>query len=192
MTTNPFGDNTYNALQATVRKRIGSSILGAIYTYSKAINNANGDNGDGTLWRTFPVSYTLDKQIAGFNRPQNFQFFYVYQLPFGKNHTWINHGWEPWVVGNWQLSGTLSRESGLPFSVGTNSNINAGGQANSATQTGPLQILGGHDGNDPYYTGSSFTNPAAGVLGTTGHYLGGVFGPGLFAWNASISRIFPF
>ena len=30
------------------------------------------------------------------------------------------------------------------------------------------------------------------MLGTTGHYLGGVFGPGLFAWNASISRIFPF
>lgn len=188
----PFGDNTYNALQATVRKRIGSSLLGASYTFSKAINNANGDNGDGTLWRTYPVSYTLDKQIAGFNRPQNFQFFYVYQLPFGKNHTWLNHGWESWVVGNWQLSGTLSRESGLPFGVGTTSNINAGGQANSATQIAPVQILGGHDGNDPYFSGSSFVNPAAGVLGTTGHYLGGVFGPGLFAWNASISRIFPF
>jgi hypothetical protein len=67
------------------------------------------------------------------------------------------------------LSGTLSRESGLPFGVGATSNINAGGQANSATQIGPVQILG-----------------------ATGHYLGGVFGPGLFAWNASISRIFPF
>ncbi len=188
----PFGDNTYNALQATVRKRIGASIIGASYTFSKAINNYNGDNGDATLWRAYPTSFTLDKQIAGFDRPHNFQLYYVYQLPFGRGHAWLNHGWESWIVGNWQLSGTLSRESGLPFGVGTTSNINAGGQADSATQIAPVEILGGHDQNDPYFSGSSFTNPPNGVLGSTGHYLGGVFGPGLFAWNASISRIFPF
>ena len=74
----PFGDMTYNGLQATVRKRIGSSIIGASYTFSKAINNTNGDNGDGTLWRAYPVSFALDKQISGFNRPHNFQFYYVY------------------------------------------------------------------------------------------------------------------
>ena len=45
----PFGDMTYNSLQATVRKRIGSSIIGASYTFEKAIDNTNGDNGDGTL-----------------------------------------------------------------------------------------------------------------------------------------------
>jgi hypothetical protein len=175
-----------------LRKRIGSSIIGASYTFSKAINNYNGDNNDATLWRAYPVSFTLDKQIAGFDRPHNIQFFYVYQLPFGQGHKWVNHGWESYVVGNWQLSGTIARESGLPFGVATNSNINAGGQANSATQIAQVKILGGHDPNDPYYTGSSFINPPAGVLGTTGHYLGSVFGPGLFAWNASISRIFPF
>ncbi len=188
----PFGSNTYHALQANVRKRIGASIIGASYTFSKAINNMNGDNGDGTLWRAYPVSFALDKQIAGFDRPHNFQFYYVYNLPFGKGHTWINHGWESWVVGNWQLSGTLSRESGLPFGVSTTSNVNAGGQANSASQSNPVvQILGGHDGNDPYFSGSSFVNPPNNVLGSTGHYLGGVFGPGFFQWNASISRIFP-
>jgi hypothetical protein len=188
----PFGYNIYHALQTSVRKRIGSSIIGASYTFSKAINNMNGDNGDGSLWRAYPVSFQLDKQIAGFNRPHNFQFFYVYSLPFGKGHTWLNHGWESWVVGNWQLSGTLSRESGLPFGVGTTSNVNAGGQANSASQINPVvQILGGHDGNNPYFTGSSFANPPAGVLGSTGHYLGGVFGPGFFQWNATVSRIFP-
>jgi hypothetical protein len=188
----PFGDNTYHALQTSVRKRIGASIIGASYTFSKAINNMNGDNGDGTLWRAYPVSFTLDKQIAGFDRPHNFQFFYVYNLPFGKGHTWINHGWESWVVGNWQLSGTLSRESGLPFGVNTATSVNAGGQANSANQISPtVQIVGGHDASDPYFNGAAFNNPAPGVLGSTGHYLGGVFGPGFFQWNASISRIFP-
>jgi len=189
----PFGDNSYHALQATVRKRIGSSIIGASYTFSKAIDNSNGDNGDATLWRAYPTSYSLDKQIAGFDRPHNFQFFYVYQLPLGKGHLYLNHGPAAWIVGNWQLSGTIARESGLPFGVGTTSSINAGGQANSASQINPdAAILGGHDSIHPYYDGSAFANPPNGVLGSTGHFLGGVFGPGMFAWNASISRIFPF
>lgn len=188
----PFGDGTYNALQMTVRKRIGSSIIGASYTFSKAINNDNGDNGDGYLWRAYPVSYALNKQIAGFDRPHNFQFYEVYNLPFGKGHTWLNHGWESWVVGNWQISGTIGRMSGLPFGVGTTSSINAGGQANSANQINPVvKILGGHNSGNPYFDGTAFANPPNNVLGSTGHYLGGLFGPGFFQWNATISRIFP-
>ncbi len=190
----PFGDMTYNALQAQVRKRLGSSsLIGASYTFSKAIDNTNGDNGDGYLWRTYPVSFRLDKQISGFDRPHNFQFYYVYNLPFGPTRTWLNHGWISHVVGDWQLSGTIARESGMPFSVGTTSPINAGGQGTSANQINPVvKILGGTDTNHPYFDGSAFANPPPNVLGTTGHYLGGLFGPGLFAWNASISRIFPF
>jgi hypothetical protein len=189
----PFGDMTYNGLQASVRKRIGTSIIGASYTFSKGINNTNGDNGDGTLWRAYPVSFALDKQISGFSRTQNFQLYWVYGLPFGKGHTMLNHGLASWIVGNWQISGTLGRESGLPFGIGTTSNINAGGQANSASQIQPnVQILGGHDANDPYFNGAAFANPPAGVLGSTGHYVGGLFGPGFFQMNANVSRIFPF
>jgi hypothetical protein len=187
----PFGDMTYNGLQASLRKRIRASIIGVSYTFSKAIDNINGDNDDGTLWRAYPVSFALDKQISGFDRPHNLQFYYVYDLPFGKGQRWVNQGWLSYIIGNWELAGTISRESGLPFSVGTTSVINAGGQSNSATQIAPVQILGGTNSSNPYFSGTSFVNPPAGTLGTTGHFVGGVFGPGLFGWNATISRIFP-
>jgi hypothetical protein len=185
----PFGFMTYNALQMTVRKRIGASLFGASYTFSKALDDINGDNNDGTIWRAYPVSFTLDKALSGINRQQTLQMYYVYNLPFGKGHTMLNHGPAAWIVGDWQLSGILSRFSGLPFTVGTSSAINAGGQANSASQTNPsVKILGGHDSVDPYYDGTAFTNPPGGVLGTTGRDL--LIGPGLFQLNASISRIF--
>jgi len=187
----PFGDMTYNGLQATVRKRIGASIIGLSYTFSKAIDNTNGDNGDGTLWRAYPTSFKLDKQISGFDRPHNLQFYWVYQLPFGKGHTMLNKGPAAYIVGNWQISGTIGRESGLPFGVGTNSTINAGGQPDSANQISPtVAILGGHDQNHPYYDGSAFANPPNNVLGSTGHYVGGLFGPGYFQWNMNVSRVF--
>ncbi len=187
----PFGSMSYNGLQTRLKKRIGASLIGVSYTFAKAINNVNGDNGDGTLWRTYPLSSSLDKKLAGFDRTHTFQLYYVYVLPFGRGHQFFNHGAAAWIVGGWQLSGNLSRYSGLPFSVGTTSNLNAGGQGNSANQISPdVAILGGHDSSHPYFDGSAFANPPNGVLGSTG--LNILRGPGFFALNQSVSRIFTF
>jgi hypothetical protein len=187
----PFGDMTYNGLQSRLRKRVGNSFFAVTYTFSKAINTGIDNNDANGLFRTFPLSYRLDKALAGFDRTHVFQVYYVYQLPFGKGHTLVNHGWASWVVGGWQLSSSLNRSSGLPFTVGTSSNLNAPGQSNSADQISPtVQIVGGHDASSPYFNGSAFANPANGVLGSTGKNI--LRGPGMFAMNASISRIFPF
>src|SRR5581483_1120515 len=69
----PFGNLTYNALQTRLVKHIGTSVIGVSYTFSKAIDNytgtssgQQGDNGDGTLFRAYPVSFALNKQIASF------------------------------------------------------------------------------------------------------------------------------
>ena len=90
------------------------------------------------------------------------------------------------IVGGFQISGTLSRFSGLPFTIGSNNSVNAGGQGQTATQINPVvKILGGHDPNTPYFDGTAFTNPAVGTLGTTGRDL--LRGPGFFNWT----RTFP-
>ena len=163
----------------------------AAYTFSKAINNYNGDNGDGTLWRAFPVSFALNKARAGFDRTHTFQLYHVYQLPFGKGHSWLNDGLASWIFGGFQISGTLSRFSGLPFTIGSNNSVNAGGQAQSASQISPtVAILGGHDANSPYFDGTAFTNPPVGTLGSTGRNL--LRGPGFFNMDQNVSRTFSF
>ena len=187
----PFGDMTYNGLHSRVQKRIGSSVIGVSYTFSKAIDNYNGDNGDGTLWRAYPVSYALNKALAGFDRTHTFQLYHVYELPFGKGHRWLNSGAAAWIFGGFQISGTLSRFSGLPFTIGSNNSVNAGGQSQSANQINSMvQILGGHDANTPYFDGAAFANPAVGTLGSTGRNL--LRGPGFFNMDQSVSRTFSF
>jgi hypothetical protein len=187
----PFGNLTYHALQTNIKKRFGGSLVGAAYTFSRAINNYNGDNGDGTLFRAYPVSYTLNKQLAGFDRTQVFQLYYVYQLPFGQGQKILNHGALAYIVGGFQIGGTLSRFCGLPFTIGSNNSANAGGQGQTASQINPVvQILGGHDPNTPYFDGTAFTNPAVGTLGSTGRNL--LRGPGLFNTDMNISKTFKF
>lgn len=187
----PFGNLTYNALQTSVKKRFSSSIVGLAYTFSRAINNYNGDNGDGTLFRAYPVAASLNKQLAGFDRRHTFQLYHVYQLPFGKGQKFLNHGAIAWIVGGFQIGGTLSRFSGLPFTIGSGSSVNAGGQGQTASQINPVvAILGGHDPNTPYFDGTAFTNPPAGTLGTTGRNL--LRGPGFFNIDENVTRTFAF
>ena len=194
----PFGNLTYNALQTRLTKHIGSSVIGVSYTFSKAIDNYNGtssgqqgDNGDGTLFRAYPVSFALDKQIASFDRTHTFTLYHVYSFPFGKGHKFLNHGAAAYIFGGFQISGSLTRYSGLPFTVGSGVGTNAGGQNQSATQINPVvKILGGHDANSPYFDGTAFTNPQTGTLGTTGRDL--LRGPGLFNMDESVSRTFAF
>lgn len=188
----PFGFVTYNSLQTTVKKRFGSSIVGIAYTFSKAINNVNGDNGDGTLWRAFPMDYKLSKGRAGFDRPHIFQLYHVYDLPFGKGRKWLTSGALNWIFGGFQISGQLSRYSGLPFTVGASgSTLNAGGQAQSADQLNPVvRILGGHDSNNPYFDGTAFGPINTARLGSSGRNI--LRGPGLFQINQSVSKTFSF
>jgi hypothetical protein len=187
----PFGDSTYNALQTRVQKRIGSSVIGAAYTFSKAIDNINGDNNDGTMFRAYPVSYSLDKAISGFDRTHTFVLFHVYQLPFGQGHKYFTSGVANKILGGWQISGTLSKYSGLPFNIGSSTSGAGVDQTQTATQINPnVKILGGHDALDPYFDVLAFANPPAGTLGTTGRDL--LFGPGFFDLDESIGRTFSF
>jgi Carboxypeptidase regulatory-like domain/TonB dependent receptor-like, beta-barrel len=184
----PFGTLKYNALQSRIRWRIGASLIGASYTFSRAINT--GDSGDSALFRAFPSSYVLNQGLAGFDRTHTFQFYSVYQLPFGKGHSFLNHGFLAQVVGGFQIGGTVSRFSGLPFTVNApNSSLNAAGQTQTADQIKPdVAILGGHDGNTPYFDGSAFGPVTTARLGTSGRNI--LRGPGVFNTNINISRIF--
>jgi len=96
------------------------------------------------------------------------------------------------IFGGFQIAGALSRFSGLPFTVGSGTPVNAGGgRSQSATQIDPnVQILGGHDQYHPYFDGTAFTNPAANTFGTSGRNL--LIGPGFFNMDENVSRTFSF
>jgi hypothetical protein len=105
----------------------------------------------------------VDVQLA-ISRPATFQAYYGYQLPLAKGHEWLNHGIAALVLGGFQISGTISRYSGLPFTVGSNASVNAPGQGQTADQLNPVvQILGGRDPQTPYFDGNAFGNPPTGA-----------------------------
>jgi hypothetical protein len=107
--TGPSARETYNALQTTVQQRFahGFQIL-ANYTWSKALNY-------GTTY--FAIDPHVEKGPSDTNRNQLFVLSGVYELPFGKDKMFANTSsrWINYAVGGWQLAGTTTYESGLPF-----------------------------------------------------------------------------
>lgn len=107
------GYGSYNALQAKVEARDfhGLTLLGS-YTYGKSL--VNGTYGSGTIENTPAIRYYGP---ANYDLTQNFVTSYLYDLPFGKgkallgNLPPIANG----LVNNWNLSGILTLQSGLPY-----------------------------------------------------------------------------
>jgi len=113
------GSSTYNALQLTVRKRPSKGGLGFIiaYTVSKALNDSPDSVGYNYNFQDF-YNRGAEKAIATFNQPQDLKITWIWELPVGKGHPFLNRGGIPnAILGGWSLSAIQRYSSGSPVAV---------------------------------------------------------------------------
>jgi hypothetical protein len=210
----PLFSAEYNGLQSQLTYNGGRyAQFGAVYTYSKAIDfedNGAGSGSGGLAWN-YPAYYYRNRALAGFDQTHNFEFWGIYNLPFGRGHAWASNGVGNAVLGGWQLNGQFSHISGTPFTVSANSNTaNAQGEPLYANLVAPYHQLGGHartansnvSGGKLWFDTSSFANPAQPAYTATeapstitspafGNTNRNEFrGPGVSYANASLFRAF--
>lgn len=176
--------STYHSLQAKFDRAFGDFRLTTAFTWQKAMDFQNGDDGG----LDFYAGQGLGRNYAraDFDRKLNFIQSYVYQLPFGEKKRFLNQGVLAKVIGGWQFSGVLSWRTGTPITVTDNNNLNLGsGGTSTADQVAPVQILGGINTGNQWFARSSFVQHA-GIQGVTGRNI--FDGPNLFSLNGSLSR----
>lgn len=184
----PFNTANYDALQTQLIHRMADSQFGVVYTFSKSINY--GDNSDsGLTWNT-PAYWDRNRAVAGFDRTHNLQIYGIYELPFGRGKRWAQQGWASVIAGGWQLSGTLSRMSGLPFTVLSNgASVNAPGNTQTADQVvSDVKILGNYGPGQSYFDPYAFAPVTDVRFGNSGRNI--LRGPGLFNLDAGLFRNF--
>lgn len=101
--------STYHALQLSLRRRVGALQFSVAYTYSHGIDNASA------RWDfNFVDSYNFSSNRASGNYDQRhiLNTGYIYDLPFYKGTNFTNK-----LLGNWQVSGITTFQTGTPFSV---------------------------------------------------------------------------
>jgi hypothetical protein len=187
----PYKTTTYDALQSELKGRFGSSLLGVVYTFSKAINYA--DNDANPRIQYMPEA-ERNRGLASYDRTHNFQSYGVYDLPFGHGRRWLNDGFASYLLGGFQLNGILSRTSGAPFYIvqGNGGNLNAGGSQQVPDQIkSSVKILDGIGTGNPYFDTTAYAavNIPAGQpqrFGNAGR--NNLRGPGFFNVDLSLFR----
>jgi hypothetical protein len=189
--------STYDAFQVKVEKRFsrGLQVL-SHYTFAHAYKY------DSTYYADDPaVAYGPDDQVRNSVWVNNV----VYEFPFGKGKMFAGNSGraEDLVIGGWQISGTTTWGSGLPWTPSTNecgAEEDVGvcrpnkGSGSFPIGAGSLQHPAGGSPFIQFFTpltslGGPFTDPGNGHLGNLGVF--SYRGPRAFYADASIMKNFP-
>ncbi|MGB6484759.1 MAG: carboxypeptidase-like regulatory domain-containing protein [Candidatus Acidiferrales bacterium] len=186
------GVSSYNGLQVDVNHRFSRGLqFRGVYTFSKALDD--GDNMNTSVATNSPtfVSNPLDPMSdygrASFDIRHSAVLNGTYALPFGRGKTeWANR-----LVGDWQVSGIETMQSGLPFTPQLAYNPSNDGDTRNPVRpslnpnfTGPI-ILGGPD---EYFNPNAFIQPLPGTYGNAGRNI--LQGPSLFETDLSLAKKF--
>ena len=120
--------------------------------------------------------------LGGLTTASTLSSFTRLPVPFGKGHTLFNHGLVAHIFGGFQITGTLSRFSGLPFTLGSEQHL----ECRRPRAVGdPAQSRGEDPGRarpQSVFRRDRLSHPL-GALGTTGRNL--LRGPGWFNMDAN-------
>jgi Carboxypeptidase regulatory-like domain len=194
-------NSSYNALEASARKRFshGVSFL-ASYTYSKSIDYVSSFNMTGSAARPVagendlaqdPFDLAAERGRSLFDSRHRFVFSYQWSLPFWQK----SQNWYQYALGNWQVNGIVTAQSGTPLTVFDSNDYSFQGGAPEIT---------GFQANRPNLVGNPNTGPKTpqewfntsafakvtepGTLGTAGRNI--VQGPGYMNWDFSMFKNF--
>jgi outer membrane receptor protein involved in Fe transport len=193
------GDTSYNALEVSLRRQIVRGLGYQIsYTWSHAMTDFV-DNLTGGSTPQNAYNYAQEMSNSPFDQRHRFVASGEWKLPFGKDG-WVmnNDSKTARLLGNWQLNGILTLQTGLPFTVGAADNSQTGGNhaayANCLTNpfantTTNRSAISTQSFSGVYLNPTAFATPAAGTFGSCRPRL--VHGPGAENVDLSLFKQFP-
>ena len=128
-----WGNTNYHSLQAKFTKRFeGGGNAVVAYTYSKLLSDGSDNAWTRTaVWRNY-YCRACDKALSGYDQRHRLIASYTYEIPFGSGKR-FGSGWSGAlnaVLGQWQINGIATLNSGLPLvlNVAGNTSHSFGGR----------------------------------------------------------------
>jgi len=122
--------SNYDAMQLQLTKRYATGLsFNVNYVWSHMLDEQDssgwGNRGGTQVWQ-IGNSPGSNYGSSNFDIRNAFKGYASYELPFGKGKTYLNSGNKvvSELAGGWRLAGTFITQSGNPFTVTTNNNLN--------------------------------------------------------------------
>jgi hypothetical protein len=181
--------SNFNALQVRLQRRMTRGVMFmARYTYSKSLDDASTIGGGGQTVIQDNADPRGDYGLSSFNMTHQFLGMFSYDLPFGDRRRFASKGWEKAVFGEWRVNGSITANSGTPYTVRVFSKNQAcqnvpGTNSERADQTGNPSIA------NPtvleWFNTAAFSIPTA-CFGDSAR--NSIIGPGTFTINSGLAK----
>lgn len=189
------GNSIYNGLELEYRHRFSAGFtLSSAFTYSRSIDDMSSPANVILVGGSFipvPNDPSIQRGPSDFNQPYTWRSSGVWTIPFGKNLKGVTGA----MASGWQLSGILTRESGLPFSVGALTNPCLCGEPAQLANLAPgvrrtISISANTAAVKglPIINVNAFVVPPAGQFGNSGR--NSLYAPGLTNVDVSVAKEF--
>lgn len=196
------GHANYNSFQAQLQRRFSNGLQGILsYTWSKCLATSSGwfnvENGAGSGGAV--VENFFNKKTSygpcGYDVPHYVALSTVYELPFGRGKSHLNHGVGSWILGNWETNLVFLGRTGQNFNINANGDTaNISGSIGSVTNYNRPNVVTGVAIIPAHQTAQMWFNPAAFSVpdGTFGNFGVGVLRDQTF-YNVdfSLAKNFP-
>jgi hypothetical protein len=181
-------DTTYHSLQTKLDKRFANGfLLTTSYTLGRSINYWQGDSNGGI---PTPADIPRSRGRTEYDRLHSYVQSFVYLIPAGKQGRWLRSGPLSWILGDWQVSGIFTAQSGLPINFTTNAaTLRAPGNTQRPNASGTPTVLGGIGAGNQWFDPSVFSAPPDNTFGNVPRN-GLLDGPNSVSLDASLAKWF--
>jgi hypothetical protein len=180
----------YDSLQMKLQHRFSKGLgFTTSYTYGRAYGNFMAHLEGGSSPQN---AHDLDADYGPLNFDITHRFVgsFVYELPVGKDRRFAPGGVLGNIIGNWNVNGIFTAESGLPFSIGASDNTSTGpGHTMRANCVGDPTPDGFTPTLDRWFDTTAFAQPANFQFGNC--QINNMRAPGRRFMNMSIFKVVP-
>ncbi|MBL8222882.1 MAG: TonB-dependent receptor, partial [Bryobacterales bacterium] len=187
-----YGGSKYHSMQTRVEHRGKNGLnVSLAYTWSHYLANAGNINGGGNGPPQDGRCYACEWGSTPDDRRHILVLNHIYELPLGKGRKHLNDGVLAHVLGNWNVNGIWTMQTGEHFTPGlaaaVSNSAGGGGDRPDRIRDGNLET--GQRTIDRWFDLAAFTTPAQFNFGNAAR--GILVGPGLLNVDAGIHRVFP-
>jgi hypothetical protein len=180
----------FNAGTLRVNKRLSNGIsLGANYQYSHSIDDAGSVGGTSTVVAQNWQDLKAEEGNSSFDQRHRVSGTYLYELPFGKDKTWVTSGTASHILEGFSVSGSFTFATGTPLTPSYQAAVEdvARGTAGSlrADRVQGVSLTAGAGSLKEWFNTAAFAKPS-GSYGTASR--NSIPGPGTIQNNMSLSK----
>lgn len=164
------GRSIMHSVNVRLRKRMSRGFsAGLSYTFSKSMDDASTIGGGNVVVAQDDRNLGAEWGLSSFDQRHRLSADYSIQLPFGPNRRWLNRDtWAAHVFGGWVWNGSVSYNSGTPYTariLGNAGDVNRGTYGTLRANYNGQPIAIDNPTIAQYFNTAAFSAPAAGTFG---------------------------